>query len=280
MERPMKVYGLNLIEQFVTDLLTALSWGLILFSVAAALFPRAFFAVGFLEGMLVAATALTGALLMLGSVGIRQNRSAVDAGGLLLAVLGLVWLIVGLTTARLGSGLAGLAMLALFGLTAYLRRLAVQARFKPRFLSLREFETMVQVADTMIEGDGEEALHPIEVAIHVDHFLHEIDSPLRADIKGVLFVVEWLLPLLILRPIRFSNLGSNQRRRAVEKVIGAGRPFRDVARGLKLLASAGYYGSPAGMRQAGYIPFEARRRSQGVDQSPRHYPDPHPPGGF
>jgi len=279
MEFPMKVYGLNVIELFLTDLLTALGWGLILFAVVAGVYPNPFFTLGFLEGLLVAGTGVAGGLLLLGSGGIRHNRPVVDVAGWLLPLVGTLWLVEGLLTGRAGSIIAGLAMLALAALSVFLRRQALQARFSPRFFSLRQFETMIQVADTMIEADESPALHPIEVAIHVDHFLHQIDSPLRTDIKRVLFVVEWLLPLLILRPIAFSNLGSNERRRAVEKVIGAGGLFRDVARGLKLLASAGYYGSRGGMARVGYRPFEQRPRSQGVDQTPKHYPDPHPDGG-
>jgi hypothetical protein len=62
----------------------------------------------------------------------------------------------------------------------------------------------------------------------------------------------------------------------VEKVIGAGGLFRDVARSLKVLACAGYYGSPAGMRSIGYVPYEERERSKVQDQTPLHHPDPFP----
>jgi hypothetical protein len=155
------------------------------------------------------------------------------------------------------------------------RRLSIQARFKPRFFSLRQFETMIQVADTMIDTDGQNALHPIEVAIRADHFLASFDAKVQQEIKSTLVIVEWLLPLLVLgRPFPFSSLGSHERRRAVEKVIGAKGLFRDVARFLKLLACAGYYGTPEGMAQVGYIPFEERQRAQGVSQAPAHYPDP------
>ena len=279
MEFPVKVHGLNVIELFLTDVLTAMGWGLILFAVVAGVYPNPFFPLDFREGLLVAATGVAGGLLLLGSGGIRQNRPVVDVAGWLLPLVGALWLVEGFLVGRAGSIVAGMARRARAGLTVFLRRQALRARFKPRFLSLRQFETMIQVADTMIESDGNAALDPIEIAIHTDHFLHAIDSPLLTDIKRVLFVVEWVLPLLILRPIAFSNLGSNERRRAVEKVIGAGGPFRDVARGLKLLASAGYYGSRGGMAQVGYRPFEQRPRSQGVDQTPKHYPDPHPYGG-
>jgi hypothetical protein len=173
--------------------------------------------------------------------------------------------------------IAGIVLLLLLGLAVYLRRLAIQARFKPRFFSLRQFETMIVIADTMIDTDGQNALHPIEIAIRADHFMASFDALVQGDIKQTLVIVEWLLPLLLLgRPFPFSTLGSHERRRAVEKVIGASGLFRDVARFLKLLACAGYYGTPEGMRQVGYIPFDERPRAQGVSQAAARYPDPIP----
>ncbi len=274
MERAMRVYGLNLIEMFLTDVLGVLGWLLILLAIAAAIFRGAFVASELVGGMLIAGSAIDGVVLMLGSAGVRQNRAAVDLGYCLSALIGLGWLLNGLLSLRLGSLAAGLVILLLFVLMSGLRRLAIQARFKPRFLSLRQFETMIQIADTMIDGDGAEVLHPIEVAIRVDHLLAKIDSPLLEDIKRTLDVVEWLLPLRIGRPLPFSDLGSHERRRAVEKVIGSKGIFRDVARFLKMLACVGYYGSVEAMSQVGYVPFEERQRSTGVDQAPKEYPDP------
>jgi hypothetical protein len=60
----------------------------------------------------------------------------------------------------------------------------------------------------------------------------------------------------------------------VVKVIGAGGLFRDVARSLKVLACAGYYGSDAGMRSIGYVPYEQRPRAAGQDTTPLEHPDP------
>ena len=47
---------------------------------------------------------------------------------------------------------------------------------------------------------------------------------MRKDLKFVLLLTEWALPLLVFRPFPFSVLGSNDRRRAVEKVIDAKGP--------------------------------------------------------
>jgi hypothetical protein len=274
MDYPMQVYGLNLFEQFLSDVLVALGWLLILFSIATGIFSGAFFTHARVAGMLLIGTAMTGVVLLLAGAGIRQNRPALELGTFFLALTALGWLLSGLLTHRLGAILAGVILMVCFAGLFFLRRQAIQARFKPRFLSLRQFETMVQIADTMIDGNGQEVKHPVEVAIRVDHLLAQIDSPVRQDITTVLVLVEWLLPLLVWRPIPFSALGSHQRRRAVEKVIGATGLFRDVARSLKTLACVGYYGSPEGMAQVGYVPFEKRARSHGVDQTPQHYADP------
>ena len=274
MEHPLKAYGLNLLEIILSDFLAIAGWLLVIFAIVAVVFSGTFFEDPFVSGLLTAGTFLTGLVMQLGSAGIRQNRPAANLGMRLFAVVTLGWLANGLFAPRVGALIAGIIMLLDFGLLIFLRQQSVKARFKPRFFSLRQFETMVQVADTMIDGDGQEKLHPIEVAINTDHLLAEIDSPMKGTFKTVLIVVEWLLPLIIGRPFPFSDLGSNERRRAVEKVIGAGGIFRDVARGLKAMASLGYYGSPKVMAHVGYVPFEERGRFQGAVTTPQHYPDP------
>jgi hypothetical protein len=272
----MRVYGLTLPELFLEDLLTWLGWILVVFGVACRIFAGTFRIDNFSGGLVFVLTLVTGLVMVVAASGIRQNRPALDLGFALWALLALAWLVHGIVTGSLAGVIAGILLVPLFLLLVYLRNLGIQARFKPRFFTLRQFETVTAIADTMIDGDGEETLHPIQVAINVDHFLSKFDSTTLEDIKQTLGVVEWLLPLLTLgRPFPFSSLGSHERRRAVEKTIGAKFPlFKDVARFLKLLANAGYYGSEEGMRQVGYRPFEERERSQGVDQSPAAYPDP------
>jgi hypothetical protein len=165
------------------------------------------------------------------------------------------------------------AILVVWGALVLVRRRAIRKRFGPTFLNLRQFETMVQIADAMIEGGQDAALSPIDVAHNVDDALRRLETPLRKDILMVLFIVEWFLPLIAVgRPFTFSALGTNDRRHAVSKAIAARWIFRDVARFLKVLSCIGYYGTPAGMRSVGYVPFEERARSR-VDQTPLRYPD-------
>jgi hypothetical protein len=228
--------------------------------------------------LIFAVSALAGLVLILASAGIRQNYAALDLSYLLFALAALGWLVHGILAGSVAASVAGVVMLPLFALMIYVRRMAIQARFKPRFFSLRQFEIMIQIADTMLETDGQRAINPIEVAIRADHFLARFDALAKDDIKRTLNIVEWLLPLVIWRPFPFSTLGSHERRRAVEKVIGSKGLFRDVARFLKLLACAGYYGSPEGMAQVGYIPFEERERSKGVSQESKQYVEIVSPG--
>ncbi len=274
METPMRVYGLNLFELFLEDYLTVLGWLLLAYTVTSLILAEVFRVDNFAGGLVVASSVLTGLVLILASAGIRQNYAALDLSYLLLLLTAFGWLAHGIAAGSVAAMIAGMVMLPLFGLMIYLRRLAIQARFKPRFFSLRQFETMIQIADAMIETDGQNAIHPIEVAIRADHFLARFDAFVKEDIKRTLSIVEWMLPIVIGRPFPFGSLGSNERRRAVEKVIGAKGIFRDVARFLKLLAYAGYYGSTEGMSQVGYTPFEERERSKGVSQVPQQYPDP------
>lgn len=303
MEYPMKTYGPNLVELFLGRFLVATGWLLALAALGIGLAlaisgddgAESVFASGYLAGILVMATGLTGAILGLAGAGIRQNRGALELGHGLLALLAAAWLLSLIDGFRVGSLCAGLAILALFLIVTLLRWQSIQARFKPRFLKHRQFETMVQIIDAMIEADGKEVVHPIDAALRVDHMLSDIqeeaaggrpartditkrseaDAPVLQEIRMLLFVVEWVLPLLIFRPFPFSALGSTERRRAVDRVIDSRWPLlRDAARLFKTAACVGYYGSPEAQAQVGYVPFEERERSRGVDQTPRTYPDP------
>ncbi len=276
MDHPMKLYGLNVVERLLDDVLVAVGLLLPAFSVGALILDGAFGASGTAGGLLLAATALAGVLLALGGSGVRQNAGASFLGYELLAVAAIGWIVCAFITGAVGAAIAAAVLVLILALLVALRRRALRLRFRPRFLSLRNFDTMVAVADTMIDGDGREAVHPIEVAVTVDHLLARVESPMRKDLKLVLVITEWALPLLVWRPFPFSTLGSNDRRRAVQKVINAKGPFRDVARSLKIMACVGYYGDQRGIAQVGFVHFPLRERSQGVDQRPLTYEDPFP----
>jgi hypothetical protein len=272
---PVRVYGPNVYEIMLTRYLNALGLVLLAWTIAAAVAPGALaVAPTAAGGLLVGLTAAAAAALILAAAGLRQNRGALEVGLPLLAAVAVAWLVAAVAEVQAVAIVAGVLMVIATAAAWVLRHVAVRMRYKPRFFSLRQFETMVQVADTMIDGDGEEAIDPIEIAVRVDHLLAETHSPVLPQLKLVLVLTEWVLPLLVFRPLPFSALGSNVRRLAVQRVIGLGGPLRPVARTLKVLACAGYYGNPVTMRQLGYLPYDERARSVGVDQSPAHYPDP------
>jgi hypothetical protein len=274
MEYPMKVYGLNIFERILVGLLAAISWLLVLFGIAVIVFKDIFYENVVFGTVLMVCTLFTGIIIGLAGAGVRQNRTALASGSLLLFLLGIAWIVNGFMPVKPGPIIAGAVILLFFLVSRFLRKRALKARFSPRFFTMRQFETMIQVADTMIEGNGREVVGPIQIAIRADHMMARIDSPVTNNIKMVMFLVEWILPILVFRPFPFTTLGSGVRRRVVEKVIGARGVFRDVARSLKLLTSSIYFGDPRGMEQVGYIPFDDRERAQGVDQSPNVYPDP------
>jgi hypothetical protein len=273
MDRPVRRLGPTVEEIVLGDVLAGLGIAVLALGAAAAILPGTLLpgaTVG--GGLLAGVTALAGLTLALAGAGLRQNHGAVDLAYAALGATAVAWLAWGIVAGRVVPIVAGALLLVAFALIVALRRAAVRARFKPRFFSPRAFETMVQIADTMIDGDGREAVDPVTVAINADHLLAEIRSPTTQELKTVMLLVEWVLPLLIGRPFPFSSLGSHQRRRVVEKVIGAQGLFRDVARSLKVLACAGYYGDPAGMRSIGYEEYEERR--PGDDMRHLVHPDP------
>jgi len=269
----MRVYGMNVVEVCLATFAKVAGWLLVLLAATALLFTGLFDVGGPRSALLVGVTGMTGLLLLLGSAGLRQNRPALDLGLRFLTLVALGWIARGAMHWHVAVLVVGVVLALLWIVAAVMRREAVKARFKPRFFTPRQFETMVQVADVLIEGDGREALHPIEVAVRIDHFLARISSPALADLRMALFLVEWVTPLLLGWPLCFSALGTFERRKVVDRVIGMRGPFRDLARALKSLACIGYYGSPEGMASVGFIDFDRRARSH-VDQAPKHYPPP------
>jgi hypothetical protein len=277
MDYPVRVYGPNVYERLLTTYLARLGLLVLAWTLALALAPGTLLADSSPAGsMLGGLSVAAGIALVLAGGGVRQNRAALDVGFGLLGLVALCSIVVAALAGRGVSLFAGAVELALWLAAVLLRRAAVRARYRPRFFSPREFETMVQIADTMIDGDGREAIDPIDIAIRVDHLLDEIDYPGKPQIKLVFVLVEWVLPLVALRPLPFSTLGSQVRRSLVTRVIGAGGPFVAIARTLKILSCAGYYGNPQTMRELGCVPFDERPRALGVDQAPLHYPDPFP----
>jgi hypothetical protein len=268
-------FDLTPAERQLALALTVLGWLAVALAVVTGISEVRRESAGFAEGLVVAETALAGIVLLLGASGLRQNRAALELAYLLFFVSGVGWLTLGLFQGSIGPALIGIAFLVVWVAMLLLRRRALRSRFSPRFLNLRQFEVVIQIADTMIQGEGAAVLSPIEIAGNVDRAMARLEAPLVKQMRRVLFIVEWLLPLYALgRPFTFSALGSHDRRLAVEKVIGKRWIVRDVARFLKVLSCIGYYGNAEGMRSVGYRPVEERPGFGNTD--PRHYDDPLP----
>ena len=267
----MRAYGLNLLEYGLSVWLKRLSWVCLLYAIATMIFPNVF------STTPVYSFALFVCFLFLGiaGAGLRQNRAVLDLAVAVLFLTGAALLVSGIYHGYAARWIAGVVALAAVVVTVGMRRRALSVRFKPRFFSLRQFETMVSIADTMIEGDGAATMSPVQIAISVDEMFSGIDSPAAIkEIRLVFFLVEWLLPVMGGMPFPYSDVGTNERRRLVTRVIGSNRLFKNVAKVLKLFACAGYYGSPDGMSQVGYTRFSERERSRGVSKDPTIYPDP------
>lgn len=270
---PMRRYGINISEVFLADLANAFALLLFALAFAVAIFRTWFDVGGFWGGILTFATFTAALLLGLGSGGVRQNRPVLDLAFSSLALTGIGWLAYALLAPAWKMALAGLGMVGMFLACWAVRREAVRARFTPRFFSIREFETMIQIADAMLDAD-DRLIHPIDVAVRTDHLLAEIDSPIKADIHRVMLLIEWLTPFLVLRPFPFSDLGTHERREIIRKVIWSRGLFKDVSRTLKLLSTFTYYTHPDVREAVGYVDFDARPRAMGVDQTPKVYEFP------
>ena len=118
------------------------------------------------------------------------------------------------------------------------------------FLSPRERRTVEAFAEVFIAGQGE-ALTPREIADNLDAHLVRVRSKRKASVRLVLFVIEYIVPLLALRG-PFSRQSPRARRRIIERyLIGprAGRLLRNLAK-IRTLFLLAYYGDPEHPLQA------------------------------
>ena len=180
MDHPMRLYGLNVVEQVLDDVLVAVGALLAAFALVAG-DPRRRVRRARHGGRPARSPRPRSPASCSRSAARASARTAArpTSGFALLAVAALGWIACGIVAGSVARADRRRALVALFALLVALRRRALRLRFKPRFLSLRKFDTMVQVADTMIDGDGREALDPIEVAVAADHLLDHVDSPPR-----------------------------------------------------------------------------------------------------
>jgi choline dehydrogenase-like flavoprotein len=289
MDRPMRLNGSNLFEVVLASLANWLGILILVWSAAAVIVPRTLLpAASAAGGLLAGAVGASGLCLILGGGDVSRRRGALDLGLWLLGLAALALLIVGAVEGRTWSIVSGAVLLAARITAGSLRRAALRDGYRPLWFGARAFETMVATVETMLDADGRAAIPPERAAANTDRLLASADAPVETSIKWLFRALEWVLPAaLIHRPLPFSTLGPRARRELVERLIEPSgllatllRPsgvFGSVARTMKVLTGAGYYGDPITMRAIGFREYEDGPRAKVEDLSPEHYPDPHRP---
>jgi choline dehydrogenase-like flavoprotein len=274
----MRVNGANVFELVLAPACNWLGLALLAWAVAAVLVPDTLLPASTVAaGLLAGVAGAAGLSLVLGGGDVRRQRGALDLGLWLLGLVALALVIAGAIEGRAAAVAAGAVMLLARLLAGGLRREAVRGGYRPRWFWPRSFETMIATAETMLDADGREAIPPRRAAANTDGLLASIDAPIRFEIKLLFLAIEWVLPVVIFRPVPFSRLGPRARRQIVEKLIGTTGIFRSIPRTMKVLSCAGYYGDPATMRAIGFVEYEGSPRSVGKDLSAHSYGDPNPP---
>ncbi|HYW85145.1 MAG TPA: GMC family oxidoreductase N-terminal domain-containing protein [Spirochaetia bacterium] len=150
------------------------------------------------------------------------------------------------------------------------------------FFSSRELRTVVAFAQVFIEGQGE-AISAEQIAANLDAHVADMHTKRTASLHLVLFVIEFVVPLLSFRG-PFSRLDAVTRRRLIERFIAgprAGRLLRNLAK-IKTLFLLGYYGDPRVRKSIGFAPPPGQSRYRGIDLTSIQTPLPglaHIPAG-
>ena len=150
------------------------------------------------------------------------------------------------------------------------------------FFSKRELRTLEKFADVAIEGHDED-ISPRRVAANIDRQVARVSSKRTRGIKLVLFLVEYVLPLLSLR-LPFSWLSKASRKRLIDRKIATPHrrgPLRSLSRNLaqtKILFLTGYYGDADTFKSVHYIPpterpkYDGKLKERGLDPVRLHVP--------
>jgi hypothetical protein len=280
----MRVNGPTALELLLASAATTLGFLALAWAVAAIVLPSQLLPAWTpASGLFAGAIGAAGLCLLLSGGHVRHYRAVLDLGLGLLGAASLALLIAGAIEGRAGAVASGAVLLALRLAVGWVRRIALRGAYRPHWFSASSFETMVAVADTMLDADGREAIPPERAAMRTDRLLASIDAPVRKDMRLLFWALEWMLPaLVIFRPLRFTVLGSRSRRQLVQHLIEPTglyrvllvKPFRSAARALKVLTCAGYYGDPKTMRAIGFEEFEGSERSKKFDLRRLRYPGP------
>ena len=284
MDRPMTLHGQTLFDEVLAVATTRLGLLTVAWVVVAALEPGALLGADTAAaGLLAGAAGAAGVALILSGGGVRHYAEVLSLATLGLGLVALALTISGALDGHVGAivggGLLLCAALALEGLRSVARR----EGYRPVGLTARRFETVTAAVKMVLDADGREAISPERAAANTDLLLAQIDAPVKPLINLLFWALEWIMPALIIRrPLPFSTLGADARRKLFTTLIQpeglvalvATRPFGTVARTLKALICGGYYGDPITMRAIGFREYEGSARSRGQDLSPRRYRDP------
>jgi choline dehydrogenase-like flavoprotein len=132
------------------------------------------------------------------------------------------------------------------------------------FFSTRELRTVEAFAEAFIQGRGKE-VPAKQIAANVDAHLLDMQTKRTRSLRLVLFLIEYIVPLLSLRG-PFSRLDVASRRRLIERHIAgphAGRILRNLAK-IRTLFLLGYYGDPHVRESIGFALPPKQPRYQGI----------------
>jgi choline dehydrogenase-like flavoprotein len=168
----------------------------------------------------------------------------------------------------------------LFAALWILFRTAGMARYKLKYLSIQQFQTLQALAEVCIAGDANKyklQIEPQQVAINVDTYLIKFRASNKWVMKLVLTAME-IYPLLSLNPLlslmqpaarlkflkrRFTDLEFQNVPRWYGQIVQA------AIRMSKQLCFMGYYSDPAVYESIGYVPFSKRKD---IDDRKRQFP--------
>ncbi len=280
MDRSMRTDSPNVFDVVLSRWSTRLGFITVVWAVPATLEPAALLGADTVVARVLAgAIAVAGFALILSGGGARRHARLLSLTTMVLGLAALALTISGALGGHLEAIVAGGVLLCAAFALEQLRSLARRAGYRPVEMSARGFETMTAAVGMVLDAAGREAIPPERAAGNTDRLLARIDAPVKPLIKLLFWALEWVMPLAVIhRPLPFTILGDDARHRLLETLIEPQgiltRPFGTVARTLKTLMCAGYYGDPATMRAIGFREYEDSARSRGRNLRPRHYPDP------
>jgi hypothetical protein len=143
----------------------------------------------------------------------------------------------------------------------------------PHFFLKKQFETLVFVAEVMTPADGR-MMSLSDIAARADALLSNTRPLSGLGIRRALTLLEFILPIIILRPLPFSWLSLDSRRKLLERIIASHGQLRSRARILETITAFSYYTDVNVRRGVAYVECEQRPRYGGLVTTPYHYPPP------